>query len=262
MADDAIPAASILLLRDAPAFEVLMIKRNKNIGFAGGALVFPGGRVDESDHDPAWENHSVGLSAAPASLRAALVASIREAFEETGLLLARSVGGDVYVGDDVTATLDGERGAVEKNASLFLDLMAREKLTLACDALSFFAHWVPPEGLHNRRYDTRFFAARAPVGQRAREDGNEATDAIWIEPKAALSARASGEYKMLFPTARNLELLAVSKDAEAVAAFASERTIERIQPSVIERDGEHFLTIPEGLGYPITEESLESAVRI
>jgi 8-oxo-dGTP pyrophosphatase MutT (NUDIX family) len=47
-----LPAATILLLRDQPAFEVLMVKRHHQIDFASGALVFPGGKTAPGDHDP------------------------------------------------------------------------------------------------------------------------------------------------------------------------------------------------------------------
>jgi len=260
--DEAIPAATLLVLRDAPAFEVLMVERHADIGFAGGALVFPGGRIDEADGDPAWEAHCPGLTGAPAHRRAAVIAAIREAFEETGLLLARRTGEADYVGDGIAGALDAHRGAVEQDAREFLPLIAREKLQLACDALCYFAHWIAPKGVHKRRYDTRFFAARAPADQRAREDGNEATEAVWIEPNAALAAREQGTRKMIFPTARNVELLSVSDSADAVFSYAAERNIETVQPRVIERDGAKFLTIPDGLGYPVTQEPLESALGV
>lgn len=261
MSDDAIPAATILLLRDEPAFEVLMVERHEDIAFAGGALVFPGGRIDRGDHDPAWADHCEGFDKIPPAQRAARIAAIREAFEETGLLLARRAGEANYVSDEVAQSVGGWRGAVEKDGTKFLELARRENLRLACDALHLFAHWVPPRGVPKRRYDTLFFAARTPPGRMAREDGNEATEAIWIAPKDAVAARDRGARKMIFPTSRNVELLGVSRSVDDVFRFAAMRKIAPVMPKVVERDGARFITIPGGLGYPVTEERLETALR-
>ena len=166
-----------------------------------------------------------------------------------------------YLGLDADEVLARWRKEIEADDAKFLDLVRQENLRLACDALQLFARWSPPAAAKHRRYDTWFFAAEAPPGQQAREDGDEATEALWIAPDAALKARDANERKMIFPTVRNVELLNVSQTAEEVFAFARERRIEVMQPVVIERDGQHFVTIPEGFGYPVTEESLETAFR-
>lgn len=258
---DAIPAATILLLRDRPAFEVLMVERHANINFAGGALVFPGGRIDKGDGDARWKDHCHGFDDTPKEQSAPKIAAIREAFEETGILLARKNGDDAFVDDAFTQSIDHWRAEIEADDAKFLDLVRQKDLRLAGDALCLFARWSPPVAATHKRFDTWFFAAHTPVGQQAREDGNEATEAVWLEPKAALEAREKQERKMIFPTVRNVELLNVSNSADDVFAFAKTRTINPVQPVVIERDGQHFVTIPEGLGYPITEEDLVSAMR-
>jgi 8-oxo-dGTP pyrophosphatase MutT (NUDIX family) len=74
------PAATVLLLRDGTAgIEVFMVVRNREIEFAGGALVFPGGRVEADDHSIAGTEPLDGFR----------IAGIRETFEETGLILGR-----------------------------------------------------------------------------------------------------------------------------------------------------------------------------
>ena len=260
MTDALVPAATILLLRDAPAFEVLMIERHADISFAGGALVFPGGKVDAGDADDRWADHCDGLASAPPEERAPRIAAIREAFEETGVLLARDADG-AMASDDAVAALDHWRGAVEAESARFLDMIAGAGLRLTCDALRLFARWQPPEGVTPRRYHTWFFAAAAPADQQAREDGNEATEALWTTPQAALDARASGARKMIFPTLRNMELLNRSVSAQGVFDYAAERVITPVEPAVVKRDGKVFLSIPDGLGYPVTEEPLETAHR-
>lgn len=254
--DEAAPAATVLLLRDEPAFEVLMIARHEKSAFAGGALVFPGGRIDPGDANPQWGDHASGLSG-DRRIAASQIASIREAFEEAGVLLARDRAG-VLVSGDCVAALNEWRRRIEKNDLLFFDLIQSERLTLACDELRLFSHWVAPPGLH-RRFDTLFFAARFPPGQEVLEDGNEATEALWISPGAALAARKSGARKIIFPTACNLGLLGRSISVEEAFEFASRREIRPVTPVVVDRAGKPFLQIPDDLGYPITEEALDFA---
>ena len=257
----AIPAATILLLRDAPAFEVLMIKRHADIKFAGGAMVFPGGKLDPCDSANDWQNFSQGLDAMDPEQHAPRIAAIREAFEETGIMLARDADGAMLT-DQRTQALDRWRGPVEADASKFLELVEAEKLSLACDALRLFARWQPPKEATHRRYHTWFFAAKTPNAQSAREDGNEATEALWTTPRDVLTARDRGERKMIFPTSRNVELLDESNSADDVFAFAANRQIEPVEPKVVDRDGRKFVTIPTHLGYPVTEEPIETAFRL
>lgn len=254
--EPAVPAATVILLRDKPAFEVLMIARHEKSAFAGGALVFPGGRVDPGDRDPRWKSHSVGLSSEETTA-AAQVASIREAFEEAGVLLARDETGELVTGGRILA-INQWRSRIEKKDQLFFELIQSEKLTLACDELCLFAHWVAPPGLH-RRFDTLFFAARFPAEQQVLEDGEEATEALWIAPNEALSARARGERKIIFPTACNLALLGQSSTVEETFVFARRRPIRPVTPEVFHRDGSPYLRIPEDLGYPLTQERLDFA---
>lgn len=235
-----------------------MIARAERSSFAGGALVFPGGRVDPGDRDASWAEHAKGLDADPV-LAAAQVAAIREAFEEAGVLLARGPAGAMLTADEVKA-LSPWRANVERDDALFLTLVRRHGLTLAADQLTLFAHWIAPPGLH-RRFDTLFFAAAFPEGQDVLEDGDEATEALWISPADAVAARDAGTRKIIFPTARNLELLGVSSSTAAVIDFARRRPIRPVIPDTVTRDGKMFLKLPDDLGYPQTEEDFETAIR-
>lgn len=233
-----------------------MVERHKNISFAGGALVFPGGRIDAGDSDPRWIDCAHGLNEAPDDQYAPRVAAIREAFEETGVLLARRQGERTLIDDDHARSLGQWRKPVEKDDAEFLRLIMREGLELACDALHLFARWSPPRNADHRRYDTWFFAAKAPV-QEAREDGEEATEIVWFSPQEALAANARGERKLIFPTLRNIELLGVSDSADAAIDFAGRRKIERIQARRVKREDGVYVTIPAGMGYPVTEQRLD-----
>ena len=257
----AIPAATIILMRDEPQFEVLMIERHADTPFAGGAIVFPGGRIEASDGADTWRDHCDGANDVPPEEFGPRVAAIREAFEEVGVLYARRDG--VFVTDEEAATFNDQRKAVEDNDGLFLELVRGNGLRLALDALHLFARWEPPMRGHEkmRRYHTWFFAAKTPVGQQAREDGNEATEAFWGAPGDVLSSCEIGKRKAIFPTLRNLELLNVSATAQAVIDHAASRPIDVVMPEIIERDGELYVTIPEGLGYPVTEQAVKTAFR-
>jgi 8-oxo-dGTP pyrophosphatase MutT (NUDIX family) len=259
MTEELIPAATIVLLRDEPAYEALMVERHADIAFAGGALVFPGGRIDAGDRNPDWAAHCDGLDEIPPEQRAPRIAAIREAFEETGLILARR-GGAMICRDDAEQ-LDPWRKRIENDDTLFLEMARAEGLTLAVDALHLFARWRPPAGVAHRRYDTWFFAARAPHGHIARADGGEAMEVVWTAPAAALAARDAGLRKMIYPTSRNVELLNVSGSAQEVFASAAARIIRPVEPHIVERADGRFLIIPDDLGYPVTEEPLVSAMR-
>lgn len=258
--DAAIPAATILLLRDAPSFEVLMIARHENTPFAGGAMVFPGGRIDDADAADDLRDCCDGYDACPEDQIAPRVAAIREAFEETGILLAKGPDG-AFINGDACEALSSWRPRIEENAALFAVMVKETGMRLALDALCLFARWEPPVGATHRRYHTWFFAARAPAGQWAIGDGREATEALWITPKDAQADAAAGNRKLIFPTLRNVELLGVSDSVESVVAFAQKRRIDVVIPKVAQRDGKPVLTIPDDMGYPITFETLESAMR-
>jgi len=244
------PAATILLLRDAPSFEVLMVKRHHQIDFAAGALVFPGGKSHQGDSDPRWRDLAIGFDEAGpegegrdgAPLR---IAAIREAYEEAGVLLARDKDGAFYAGEAAKEV----RAAVAEDKVAFIDVVEDLGLKLDLSALTIFARWITPK-LMPKRFDTWFYVAHAPLAQQAICDGHEAVDAEWIAPGAALELAASGQRKVIFPTRMNLQLLAESADPADAVARAGSRELVTVEPWV---DG-RVLRIQENAGYgPVTE---------
>lgn len=208
--------ATVALLRDAdPGFEVFMLKRSTAAVFSPGAHVFPGGRVDAEDHiDAATEWCAPLTSSSPIRL-AYYVAALREAFEEAGLLLAYDSAGALVRFDepDAVERFSLHRKAVHAGDSSIADVCAREALTLAIDQLVLFAHWITPEGAP-RRFDTRFFAARAPEGQVPSPDGHETTSGVWVTPADMLKANDAGAVELILPTRRTLELLATFRSVD------------------------------------------------
>jgi 8-oxo-dGTP pyrophosphatase MutT (NUDIX family) len=217
------PAATILLLRDgAEGLEVLMICRAREMDFAAGALVFPGGRVEEADALLAPSGDALG---------AFRIGAIREAWEETGLLLAHPPGPD---------------DAVETEFHTHL----REKgVTPDHGALTHFAHWITPA--HSpKRFDTHFFLAAAPEGQEAVHDGHEAVEALWIHPGKAVEEAEAGRRTLVFATRLNLLRLArFATVAEAVAAARAAPVVTVIPQPEPDGAGGTNLRIPEEAGY-------------
>ncbi len=254
------PAATVLVVRDQPTFEVLMIERRLDARFAGGALVFPGGRVDAADHDPAWREHVDGLADEPA-VAAGQIAALRETFEEVGVLIARRGDGrGALVSGDDAAAFDAERAGVAADAARFQPLLRAAGLRLACDALTPFAHWIGPPSAP-RQYDTRFFLVAAPDGQAAREDGDEATHAAWFAPKEAVRLGEARERKVIYPTMCNLQLLALDASCAAARDRARARPFKPVRTQSIHRDGVEYLRIPDDLGYPMVEMAAARVVR-
>lgn len=245
MTDEAIPAATLIVVREqenGPP-ELLMVERAAGLAFAAGALVFPGGRIDEADRTLADE---LGADAA-------MVAALRETVEETavpvGLLpiLARERALDLQ--DELARECD------------FGELLASYAVAVDIACLTPLARWVPR--FHAvRRFDTLFFIALCPDGDwPPNVIPGECSGAFWLTAGQALEREQRGEARLIFPTRRNLERLAQHESFAAMRTDALAHPIEPVTPWVEERGGEQFITIPSHLGYPVTEEKLDGLWR-
>jgi 8-oxo-dGTP pyrophosphatase MutT (NUDIX family) len=248
------PASTILLVRDDPSFEVLMVKRHHQIDFASGALVFPGGKTHEGDHDPAWADWCVAWEAVEADQRPLRICAIREAYEETGIILGRYENGELFHGDDWAASV---RGEVDRGELPFMDVVRRLGLRLDLSILTVFARWITPD-MMPKRFDTWFYVVRATGEQLAVCDGWETVEAEWIAPGDALRLEAAGERTIIFPTRMNLKLLAEAQSASDAIAQAAARTLVPVLPVVERREGGAVLVIPPDAGYGAVEEPMTS----
>jgi 8-oxo-dGTP pyrophosphatase MutT (NUDIX family) len=245
------PAATVMVVRDAvepdtggSALEVLMVRRNLQSDFVGGAYVFPGGGVDPLDGGPEAEALSQGRDDVEASILLGVgtgglaywVAALRETFEEAGLLLATRPGGPPLLAGDAAeeARFVAQRALVNQGRRRFLDVCREEGLQLLVGDVHYFAHWITPRGAP-RRYDTRFFVAAAPPGQRAAHDAGETIADTWISPRRALEGHRRGVFELIFPTIRNLQAISrFSTSAELLeAAEEASRSVPTIEPRVI-----------------------------
>ena len=254
------PAATVLTVRDgADGVEVLMLRRNLNSDFVGGAYVFPGGGVDLGDAGPAAARVAFGVDDREASRRLGLeagglayfVACLRELFEEAGLLLACNDHGETFrfASDEVVARMAENRRGVNAGTLGFVEMMERESTMLDLRGLAYFAHWVTPVGLH-RRYDTRFFVALAPNDQTAAHDAGETVADHWVRPVDALDAHRRGEWELLPPTISALRSIAELASSEGVLDHArSLSSIPRIEPRIVTRDGAFDILLPGDEGY-------------
>jgi 8-oxo-dGTP pyrophosphatase MutT (NUDIX family) len=247
------PAATILLLRDTPEFEVLMVKRHHQIDFASGALVFPGGKSHERDHAEAWSQYALGFGDFDEVQRPLRIAAIREVFEEAGILLARTPDGEMFRGEAAPMDI---RKAVDAGDLSFLDVVRDLGVRLDLSSLTVFARWITPP-LTPKRFDTWFYAVRAPEDQLAACDGRETVDAEWIAPREVLNLADSGARKVIFPTRMNVQLLAEASSAADCIARAQGRTLVTVLPKIEDRDGGKVLTLPPDAGYGDVAEPLD-----
>jgi len=251
-----LPAATVTLVRDAPqGLEVLMLQRSMKLAFMPGAYVFPGGALDPGDDSPELHALCVGRDDAAASVSLGIkrgglaywIAAIREAFEESGILLAYDASGRyVSLNGPAGGRFRAHRDALEGNHGAFAALARAEGLRLATDRLLYFGHWITPVTVP-RRYDTRFFLAVAPQDQEAQHDNHETTAHTWVRPQEALDLCAKEMLNMRFPTIKTLERFAAcSTAAELVAQISSAREVQTRLPRIT-RDGRTLL--PGDPGY-------------
>lgn len=243
---EAIPAATVIVMREGPgAPELLMVERAAAMSFAGGALVFPGGRVDPADHALA-----ATLEGEPNDV-AARIAAVRETLEEAG----------VAVGVEVPMSAVPELRRRLYAGETMAPLLAVMAGALRLGDLVPFARWLPSMVPH-KVFDTRFYLARAPEGAEPVVDGNENVRVFWASASAVLDAADRGETKIIFPTRRNLERLARFASFADAVADASARPVRTVTPWIEERANGRYLCIPDDLGYPVTAQPLAEAMRL
>jgi 8-oxo-dGTP pyrophosphatase MutT (NUDIX family) len=250
---EARPAATVVLMRagagsgDASAasgLEVLLLRRVRTSGFVPGAYVFPGGRVDRDDAAGALLERLDGMSADDAAERlgmaadaeppavAYVVAALREAFEETGILVGHDADGapaPSAASDPAVRRLRDDLLADEDAFPVVLDAMG---CRMDGRAVAYIAHWITPVA-EPRRYDTRFFAAAVSPEREELLNAREMSHGVWLSPGEALARHERGELPMVFPTVRTLEDLAAFSSPEAVLAHWADREVPTVLPRLV-----------------------------
>lgn len=243
-----------MLARDgAEGIEVFMVARHKAIRFAGGALVFPGGKVDAEDRDPSAREVHDDSATLDEEMFALHASAVREVFEETGVLLACDAAtGEPVSGETTRRIADAHREPLLADAITMADIARREGLRLSVGALARFAHWVTPAA-RPVRFDTHFFLTAVPPDHAASHDGSETVDSVWINAARAEATIIEQGFSAMFPTMLNLALLAESATVSEAIAAARRRSIACVTPDVRpDADGNRWVHIPDNAGYRTT----------
>lgn len=249
-----IPAATIIIFRDAPdgsAPEILMTVRSRTMSFAGGMAVFPGGRVDHADFD-LGAKVSAKRNIEPDEA-AHQIAAVRETLEETGLALG--------ISGDITADRASKARELLEGSGAMASVLGAFDWELDLDQIIPFARWCPKNEKLTRTFDTRFYLANLGTGAVDVSINSENTKLFWVSAQGALDMAERDEIKLIFPTRRNLERLALFANFEEARAQAEAIPVKTIIPKVDNSTGKPMLTILEDAGYPVTAELLETAAR-
>lgn len=260
--DPLTPAATIIVLRPAPSgFEVLLLRRHSRSSVLAGAYVFPGGKLDAADaqltthldQTPSALHAALGEPELdPTSAAAMFVAAAREAFEESGLLYAEEAGTEALA--EATRRL--------RAGESFSAVLAALRLRLATRALTPFSRWITPRSAGHKRFDTRFFVATAPAGQEALHDNYEATESVWLTPRAALEQYMDDRLVFAPPQVMTMAQLARHQSIDDVLARAAGRLPPLIRPHSFEHEGERALCYPGDALHPVRDQLIPGPTRM
>lgn len=243
-------AATVMLLKDTDTTPVVhMLRRRASMAFAGGAYAYPGGGVDPRDdeHQIRWAGPTRAwwakrLGTDETSAQAVVCAAVRETYEEAGVLLAGPTPESV-VGDTTGDDWEADRAALVARDLSFAEFLDRRGLVLRSDLLGVWTRWITPE-FETRRYDTWFFVAALPEGQRTRNASTEADRTVWIRPADAADGYDKGELLMMPPTVATLRQLIPYDSAADVLAAAPARDLTPVLAKARLENGEVVLAWP------------------
>ncbi len=241
--------------------EVFCVLRHQRSTFLGGAVVFPGGKIEPADGADAWgrlatEPHARGaeMADAPVTPRAIAVAACREMLEEACLV---PIDPPLLAEDGGVEALRKEAASIEGGLAAALERRGRR---LLLDRLTPWARWITPEA-ESRRYDTRFFLLELPAGQVGHHDDHETTMSFWARPTAVLERFARGEIFLAPPTTRTLELLAHVADVRAAHALAAEQSLLPICPRFVPDVDAPYLALPGDPAHAVRDRRVAGTTR-
>ena len=259
-------SATVILTRDSNQgpFKILLMRRHRDQEFMGGAFVFPGGKLDQGDCDPALISYARGFKAVEAKRRlqatdlpeekalGLFFAALRETFEEAGVLLAYDPSGQLIdLAEGETAGRFAEyRLQLHQNRLSLRELAERERLQYALDLLTPYAHWVTPE-IESKRFSTRFFLARQPAEQLPSHDTVEMTKSQWITPSEAIERQRAGQILLMPPTLKTVEELNEFESLGELFQTARSREIRTILPEAFVMEDGFGVRLPHDPEYGI-----------
>lgn len=253
------PAATVIVLRPSPEGpEVFCVLRHQKSSFLGGAVVFPGGKVDGEDAGDRWEGlvaephpRAALFAAGDASARALAIAAARETLEEAALVPLEEALPD--------AGVLAMRRELESGRAL-PEVLRSRGARLALGALVPWARWVTPEA-EARRFDARFFLLVCPEHQRGAHDDRETTMSFWARPADVLRRFEYGEIFLAPPTTRTLELLAGCPSVEAALSLAAEQSLLPVCPRFVPDERAPYLALPGDPSHEVRERRVAGKTR-
>lgn len=262
------PAATVIMLRDAAqGLEVFLLKRHGLSDVLGGAYVFPGGKLDANDAQLDPHAH---LDEPPHALHSALgepdidpqtaaglyVAALREAFEESGILFALDAVGAPVAPSRAAALL--------REGHAFDEVLAQLGLRLLTSRLLPWSRWITPRipSVSSKRFDTRFFVAMVPPDQTAAHDNREATESVWLQPRAALEQYRDRKIELAPPQIMTLAHLSRLADVRSVLAEARRRKPPVIQPEPFQFEGVRTICYPGDERHPVPTRAMPGPTRL
>jgi 8-oxo-dGTP pyrophosphatase MutT (NUDIX family) len=261
-------AATLVLVRSsADGIEVFCVERNKKSRFMGGAIVFPGGKLDGSDVLAEWtplttpprlpSRGSVPFTSSDAHFRSLAIAGARETLEEAAML-------HVHDGRVTQDDLFALRKELATQPDALRAFLSKRRLRLDLAALHPFARWITPEA-ESRRFDARFFVAIAPEGQTGFHDEHETMASFWASPAEVLKRFEAGEVQLMPPTHRTIAILADCPTTSAVLAMAEASCLDPICPRLVQQKdaaGETMaLVLPGDPEHTVREQRVPGASR-
>ena len=261
-------SATVVLLRDAPqkGLEVFLLRRHKASAVLGGAYVFPGGKLDESDCEANLHAH---LDATPHVLHQALgelelpvhtavglyVAAVREMLEECGVLLSPE-------STEPTQRLQWQKQL--HAGQRFVDVLQSSKLTIDTNNLAPWSRWITPRvpAVTNKRFDTRFFVAVLPPDQSPVHDNVEAIDSVWLSPRDALERYWSGGLSLAPPQIMTLASLVPHAHTSSVLQMARQQKPPLIEPEPFDDDGIRTLCYPGDPKHSVAQRAMIGPTRL
>lgn len=248
-------AATVVVMRCSDhGLELFCVERHKRSGFMGGALVFPGGKVDPSDHHESWQRLATGLSERARLLaekevqaRAFAVAVLREALEEAAILPV--VGNSLDANQALGLRSALARGAVDGQPAL-ASLLDERRLLLDTGRLEALGRWITPTA-EPKRFDTRFYLLALPEGQSGLHDDHEMTKSFWATPRELLERWERGEVMLAPPTAWTIGLFYGLKDFDTAFAVARRQSLSPVEPNFTNDGSDVVLTLPGDPLHPV-----------
>ncbi|MEI8155913.1 MAG: NUDIX hydrolase [Burkholderiales bacterium] len=256
-------ASTVVMMRDTShGLEVFLVKRHGLSDVLGGAYVFPGGKLDVAD---CQLNPLTHLDQRPAQLHASLgepqtdistatglyVAAVREAFEESRVLFSRDIA------SAKAALLQG------KNKP-FNQVLAELQVRLQTRSVLPWSRWITPRmpSITNKRFDTRFFVAAVPHEQVATHDNHEATESVWLAPRAALEQYWDRKIELAPPQIMSLAHLARHNTVDSVMQAARSQLPPLILPEAFDKAGIRVLCYPGDPAHSVKQQALPGPTRL